>query len=84
MLWELLTLGKSRTFHYEFYDLNSFFHIWASVYFLSILITLVTFMRDPLKTARGNWAPPLKIIIIIIIIIIYHHHHHHHHHYCYF
>ena len=26
MLWDILTLGKSRTFYREFYDLNSFFH----------------------------------------------------------
>ena len=68
MLWELLTLGKSRTFYCEFYDLDSFF-IFEQVFTFYQLITSVTLMRDPLKTAMGSWAPPIKIIIIIIIII---------------
>ena len=34
------------------------------------LITLVTLMGDPLKTAMGSWAPSLNIIIFIIIIVI--------------
>ena len=33
------------------------------------LITLVTLMRDPLKTDMGSWVPSIKIIIIIIIIM---------------
>ena len=27
-------------------------------------------MRDPLKTAMGSWAPPIKIIIIILLLLL--------------
>ena len=46
------------------------FFIFEQVFTFYQLITSVTLMRDPLKTAMGSWAPPIKIIIKIIIIII--------------
>ena len=65
MLWELLTLEKSLLFTANFMILTLFFLFGARFY---QLITLVTLMRDPLKTAMGSWVPSIKIIIIIIII----------------
>ena len=44
------------------------FFIFVQAFTFYQLITLV--MRDPLKTAMGSCAPPIKIIIIVIIIII--------------
>ena len=69
MLWELLTLRKSRTFYCEFYDLNSFF-IFEQVFAFYQLITLVTLMWDPLKTAMGSWAPSLHIITILFLLLL--------------
>ena len=46
------------------------FFIFEQVFTFYQLITSVTLMRDPLKTAMGSWAPPIKIIIKIIFIII--------------
>ena len=75
MLWELLTLGKSLLFTANFMILTLFF-IFEQVFTFYQLITSVTLMRDPLKTAMGIWAPSIKIIIIIIIIIINHYYYH--------
>ena len=59
---------KKSTFYCKFYDLNSFFPFWEQGFTFYQLITLVTLMKDPLKTAVGSWVPSIKIIIIIIII----------------
>ena len=79
MLWELLTLGKSCTFYCEFYDLNSFFHFWASFYFLSINY-FSNFNEGPTENCHGKLGSLFtyyyyfiiitNIIIITIIIII--------------
>ena len=44
------------------------FFIFEQVFTFYQLITLV--MRDPLKTAMGSWAPPIKIIIIILLLLL--------------
>ena len=79
MLWELLTLGKSRNFYCEFYDGKSSFHFWASFYFLSINY-FSNFNEGPTENCYGKLGSLftyyyyfiiiINIIIITIIIII--------------
>ena len=74
ILWELLTLGKSRNFYCEFYDGKSSFHFWASFYFLSINY-FSNFNEEPTENCHGKLGSLFTyyyyfIIIILIIIII--------------
>ena len=46
------------------------FFIFEQVFTFYQLITLVTLMRDPLKTAMGSWAPSLHIITILSLLLI--------------
>ena len=46
------------------------FFIFEQVFTFYQLITLVTLMRDPLKTAMGSWAPSLHIITILLLLIL--------------
>ena len=63
MLWELLTLGKSRTFYCEFYDLNSFFHSRARFYFLSINY-FSNFNEGPTENCHGKLGSLSKYYLL--------------------
>ena len=43
------------------------FFIFEQAFTFYQLITLVTLMRNPLKTAMGSWAPSLHIITILLL-----------------
>ena len=46
------------------------FFIFEQAFTFYQLITLVTLMRNPLKTAMGSWAPSLHIITILLLLLL--------------
>ena len=46
------------------------FFIFEQVFTFYQLITSVTLMRDPLKTAMGSWARSIRIITILLLLLL--------------